>query len=64
MTTSEELHHRLEQASVFFAHLVDILLEFLLRFLVGHRDVLLLAKQIRHLGSLTLAHMLYEMASV
>ena len=47
------LHHRPEQASVFFANLVDILLELLLRFLVQHCGTPLLAKQF-----VTLSHSL------
>ena len=46
------LHHRLEQASVFLSNPVDILLEFLLRCLVEHHDVPLLAKQMRHFVAL------------
>ena len=49
---------------MFLANLVDMLLEFLLRFLAGLRDVPLLAKQIRHLVSLPVAHVMCEMASV
>ena len=54
------LHHRPEQASVFLANLVDILLELLLRFLVQHRGTSLLAKQIRYLVSLRAANLLWE----
>ena len=54
------LHHRPEQASVFLANLVDILLELLLRFLVLQCGTPLLAKQIRYLVSLGAANLLCE----